>query len=214
MRRVKKIMMIVLVLLAGWWVVSRLPSIPSLGNLFKPKKVIIDSTPVLLEEIKPLAQLVTISAYDELVADSTVPTTIRERLTSLLNPFKFDKVYTEKKLVVIGKSMVHVGIDLEKLTNRSIQVVGDSIHIYLPPAEVLDVIVNPSGTEIFLEQGHWDPAAVEAVKQKIQWLAVQRVKEKGLLQQSEAKARSVFTQFFIAAGFKKVGIDFRDTRLM
>lgn len=213
MRWIKKIIVLIILVFAGWWLLSRINVIPSFGDWFKPKKVMIDQTPVLLQEIKPLAQLVTLSAYDEIVADSTQRTTIGERITSILNPFKFD-VNTEKKLIVIGKAMTHVGIDLQKMTTKNIQVVNDSIHIDLPPAEILDVIVNPSGTEVFLEQGNWDDAAVEALKSHIQSIAVEHVKSKGLLQQSEAKARQVFTNFFLAAGFKKVTIDFKDTQLM
>ena len=214
MRWIRKIIVVLLVILAGWWLLSRLDIFPSFGNLFKPEKVVIDRTPVLLQQIKPLAQLVTLSAYDEIVADSTAPTTIGERITSILNPFKFDNVYTQKKLIIIGKAMTHVGIDLQKMTAQNIQVVDDSIHIDLPPAEILDVIVNPSGTEVFLEQGNWDDAAIEALKSDIQSIAVEHVKNKGLLIQAEAKARQVFTNFFLAAGFKKVRIDFKDSRLM
>ena len=214
MRWIKRIVVIIVLIFAGWWLLSRLNVFPSFGDLFKPKEVVIDQTPVLLQQIKPLAQLVTLSAYDEIVADSTVPTTIGERITSILNPFKFNNVYTEKKLIIIGKAMTHVGIDLQKMTAKNIQVVNDSIHIDLPPAEILDVIVNPSGTEVFLEQGNWDDAAIEALKSHIQSIAVEHIKKKGLLQQSEAKARQVFTNFFLAAGFKKVSIDLKDTRLM
>jgi hypothetical protein len=44
--------------------------IPSFKNIFKPKAVLIDNTPILITEIKSMAQLMTITVYDEVVLDS------------------------------------------------------------------------------------------------------------------------------------------------
>jgi hypothetical protein len=44
--------------------------IPSLSAIFSPKLVVIDNTPVLIKEINELSQLTTVTAYDEVVADS------------------------------------------------------------------------------------------------------------------------------------------------
>ena len=44
---------------------------PSLSKLWKPAEVTIDKTPVIITQVKAIAQLITISAYDEIVVDST-----------------------------------------------------------------------------------------------------------------------------------------------
>jgi hypothetical protein len=65
-------------------VLSRLNIIPSLSNLFKSKPVTIDNTPVLVKEVKNIAQLMTMSSYDEVVVDTaklSVPDYSRYRFT-------------------------------------------------------------------------------------------------------------------------------------
>lgn len=208
LNRIIQWIFLLLLLAAGWWLLSKLPA-P--GTWFTAKKVTIDETPLILKEIKPLAQLITISSYDELIADTTMPTTPTERITSILNPFKFEKVYTEKRLVIIGKVTSHVGVDLNRLQAKDISVHKDkdSIHIYLPRAEVLDVIINPSNTEVFLEQGKWDNNAIVELKKSLQQQAIAAVEQKGLLQQSQAKAIDLLTNFFTALGYKKVVVEQR-----
>ena len=154
MRGLRKILFILLLLTAVWWLFGKLDILPSLGKLFRPKEVRIDQTAVVIRQIKPLAQLVTITAYSETAADSTVKASVGERLRDVFNPFSLE-VHTTNKLVVVGNVIIHAGVNLEKLTPEQLFIHRDSVHLQLPPAEILDVIVNPSGTDIFLEVGEW-----------------------------------------------------------
>jgi hypothetical protein len=185
--------------------------IPSLPDLFKEQPVTIEKTGVWVQEIKALAQLVTVSAYDELVAD-TSRTLLPEifRVPSILPPVVLPRsVLGERKLVIVGKTTTHAGINMARISEQDVQVVKDSIHITLPKAVVLDVLLNPSDVDIFIEEGQWDNEAIVQLKNKIRRLAAAKVVQKGLLVQSEQKARTVFSDFFRAAGFEKVQIDFR-----
>jgi hypothetical protein len=83
---------------------------------------------------------------------------------------------------------------------------GDSISIDLPQAEILDAILNPSGTEIFLEEGTWDNKAVTSLKATLQNKAVAEALSRGVLYQAEERAREVLTNFLLAAGYKKINI--------
>ena len=208
MRRINRILIGILLFLACWWLLRKVDFLPSLTDIFKPKPVVIDKTPVIVKQIKAIAQLVTVSAYEEIVVDSTAHLPTSTFIPLLLNPFKLAPTDV-KTIVLIGKATTHVGINMEKLTPDAIRVTNDSIHVYLPPAQILDVILNPSDVEIFIEKGEWDNIAVGILKNKIRLLATADVKIKGLLSQSERKAREIFTNFFKAAGYRSVVIEFK-----
>ncbi len=205
MRLLRNIFLAFVLVFGGLWLLGKLDILPSIGDLFRSKKVEIDQTPLVIQQIKPLAQLITITAYTEVAADSTRKTTLGERLGDVFNPFSLG-VHTTRSLIVVGNVVVHAGVNLEKLTPERLYISGDSVHLELPPAEILDVIVNPSGTDIFLEEGEWDNAAVIAMKNEIKAKAVEEVKQRGVLFQAEERAREVLQNFFAAAGFRKVVI--------
>ena len=205
MKRIKNLLIVVVVIALSLWLFYKVRSLPSISDLFLPKKVTIENTPVVVKQVQALAQLVTVSMYEELVVDS-MATDNRTVQIPLLPDITLSS--EEKKLVMIGKVTAHTGIDMQQLSNLDITGTKDSIHIVLPAAQVLDVIINPSGTSVFIEEGNWSNDAIVKLKQKIQYLAIADAKSRGLLQQSENKAREIFTNFFTAAGYRKVEIQF------
>jgi len=210
MKQFRTITFTIIFIAVGWWLLARTDVIPSLPDIFKQQPVTIAQSEVWVQEIKALSQLVTVSAYDELVAD-TVRTLLPEamRVPSVFPTVVLPRyVLGERRLVLVGKTTTHVGINLEGFSPASIQVMQDSISLKLPRATVLDVVLNPSGVDVFIEEGEWSPDAVAALKNKMRSNAARQVAEKGLLAKAEAKARSVFTTFFQAAGFSKVTIEF------
>lgn len=210
MKSLKTLLLFFLLILAGWWLLSKIGAVPSLRNLFKEQPVTISQTGVYIREIKALSQLVTVSAYDELVADS-VKTLLPNafRLPAVFPPLGLPRrLLGERRLVLVGKTATHVGINMQQMAENSITVVKDSIHITLPKAQVLDVVLNPSGVEVFIEEGEWKQEALAALKNKLRSQAAAKAVAKGLLPQAEAKAATVFTAFFKSAGFKKVTIAF------
>ncbi|NTS41997.1 DUF4230 domain-containing protein [Flavisolibacter sp. BT320] len=205
MKWLRNILLIFLLAVVAWWLLGKMEIFPSIRNLFTPKEVVIDQTPVVIRQIKPLAQLATITAYAEVAADTTVRTTVGERLRDVINPFS-GRVAMDRQLIVVGKVVIHAGVNLEKLTPQDVFISGDSVSINLPAAEILDVIVNPSGTDIFLEEGEWSNTAVVALKEKIRQKAEAEVKANGILFQADERARDVLLNFFRAAGFTKITI--------
>lgn len=205
MRGCRNILIVLLLILALWWLLRKLDLLPSFRKMFAPKEVVIDQTPVVISQIRPLAQLVTITAYTEVAADSTMPASVGERLRDVLNPFSFE-VHTNRQLVIVGKVTIHVGVDLQKLRPEDISIQGDSISIQLPNAEILDAILNPSGTDIFLEEGKWDNNTVTNLKTTLQHKAIEDVKSRGVLYQAEERAKAVLTNFLLAAGYRKVTV--------
>lgn len=210
MRFIRNILLILLLTVLLWWVLAKLDVLPSFRKIFASKDVLIEQTPLVIQQIRPLAQLATITAYTEVVADTTAPASTGDRLRDVFNPFSL-KVNVNRRLVIVGKVVVHAGVDLYKLRPKDVYAKGDSVSIQLPPAQILDAIINPSGTDIFLEEGRWDNSAVANLKASLQAKAVREVKARGVLYQADERAREVLTNFLLAAGFKKINI--RKSRL-
>ena len=211
MKRIVSIPLTILIIMASWWLLSRMNVIPSLPGLFQEQEVVIEKTGISLKEIKTLAQLITVSAYDELVADST-KTLLPEAfgITSVTPPIVLPKaIIGKKRLVLIGKTTTHIGINMEQLKEQDIYIIKDSIHLNLPKAVVLDVLLNPSDVDIFIEEGNWENEAVMQLKDKIRVMAANKITQRGLLIQAERKAKDILTNFFITTGFKKVTINFQ-----
>src|SRR5947209_7007739 len=146
MKRLRNILILVMLILLTGWLWGKWHLFPSIENLFAPKEVKIDPTPVVIQQVRSLAQLVTVTAYTEVAADTTAPASTIDKLKEILNPLSFN-VHTNRTLVVIGKVTVHVGVDLSQLHTENIYIRDDSLSIQLPPAQVLDAILNPSGTD-------------------------------------------------------------------
>ena len=204
MKFIKNLILIILLVVGGWWLLSRLNVVPSLGDLLAPKAVQIDETATIVKDIQPLAQLVTLSAYNEIVVDSVVKlpgVTIIQPLMPLIVP---QISSLNKAIVIIGKTVAHVGVDLRKITSNDIRVSSDTVYLTLPPAQVLDVVLNPSDVEIFIEKGAWSPETITGLKNRISAQAVEQVIQKGLVEQSDRKAVEILTRFFEATGRKLV----------
>jgi hypothetical protein len=183
-------------------VLNQLNILPSLRCLFRPKPVVIDSTPVLIKEVKNIAQLMTMASFDEVVVDGS------KVLTSSLPGLGLaGKVEKNTEIVIIGKGQVVAGIDLQELDEKKIYLEGDSVSITLPKARVLDAIVNPSQYEIFIEEKGWSPEEVNALKVQARDRMVKRSVDQGLLKKADVKAKMIMESFLRSAGFKQVHVE-------
>ncbi len=203
--RIKNIFLLAIVAALFVWLFIKIKSLPSVSEWFAPKNVVIQNSPVVIKQIQALSQLITVSMYEELVVDSNINNTAFLPVPLLPRIAIYNN---EKILVIIGKVTTHTGIDLQKMGNFSVSSSKDSIHIILPQAEVLDAIINPSDVTVFIEKGEWSNEAVASLKNKIQRIAVADSQSRGLLMQSENKAKEILTRFFTAAGYKIVVIQF------
>jgi len=182
--------------------------LPSFKNIFKSQPVVIDETPIIIEEIKSLAELMTIVYTDEVAMDTAkpsfgMPSIVPLSIGSILTP-------SIDKLVIIGRGKVVAGTDLKKLQQSDLVVSGDSISVELPPAEILETIVNPSGFETFIETGTWSEAAVTSLKVEIRNAITERAIEQNILQQANDRSLNIIKVFLTNTGFKKIGVGISD----
>lgn len=200
----QKYLWIVAVILLIIFLFQKISWLPSFKNIFSSKPVLIEETPVIITEINTLAQLITVTFTDEVVMDTAK---IGNGMPSLL-PTAIGTILTPgiDKLVIIGHGKVLAGTDLKNLQEKDIAVTGDSIHVNLPKAKILQTITNPSGFETFSEQGTWSEAAVTALKVKIRNTIEQHALQQNILQQADARAKNIIELFLKNTGFKKVEI--------
>jgi len=184
--------------------------IPSFKNIFKPKAVLIDNTPILITEIKSMAQLMTITVYDEVVIDSLkyAQPGLIDKILSYSSPLPVPRNYSE--LVLIAKGKVIAGTNLQELTERDFTVVEDSVSVTVPSATILDIITNPSDIETFSETGNWTPNEITIVKLQAKKKLVYRALQQNILHKANQQALLVIDKFLRAAGFVKVTVRTRN----
>lgn len=179
--------------------------LPSVANFFKSKPVVIEDSPILIKQINELAQLCTVTVFDEVVVDSVEmkPKTATDSFLpglSLLSKLPI----TNRGIVIIVKGKIVAGTDLKKLQQPSIFVHEDSVAVTLPHAEILDAIINPSGIETFSEMGAWTDKEITAVKIKARTKMIDRALQQNILSKADVRSKILMENFLRGIGFKKV----------
>ena len=175
--------------------IGLLPSLPSLLRGGAPK---IEETPVIIQQVKNIAQMFTQTFYDEYVYDSGV---LR---TPLFN--------VNKRLIFIAKGEVISGFDLSELSEKSIIRRDKSIVVKLPPARILDVVINPSGFETFIEEGEISFEESKKFHEDARRIFDRNAREKGILKNSAEQGRQMLEKFFRLLGFETVDIIIPESR--
>ncbi|MEO5501170.1 MAG: DUF4230 domain-containing protein [Ginsengibacter sp.] len=202
----KKYIWIVAGILLIVFLISRISWFPSIKNLFKTQPVVIDATPIVIQEIKTLASLITITYSNEIVMDTVQ---VGNGLPSLL-PLNIGTTIlpSVNKLVIIGRGKVIAGTDLSKMQGDDVIVSGDSVHVAVPHANILQTILNPSDFETFIEDGKWNDEAVTALKIKIRNNINEQAIQQGIPEKADARCKLILENYLMNTGFKKVTISF------
>jgi len=208
-KRLTRFVLVILLLLAGIWLYKHPDWSSSFKNLFSSQQLDIENTAIVVKEINALAQLVTITSYNEVVMEEVIkggPIFNNPAIPTILSVPNLR--YSDRKLVLIGKGKVLAGIDLAKLTGKDVFIKNDSIAVTLPKAQVLQTIINPSDYDTFEETGTWSDEETRAVKVKLRNKLVATVLQQGILQKATTKAKLVMENFIGNVGFKTVTVTF------
>jgi len=200
-RTIKKYLVIVAILLGILFLLRKIDWLPPFGNFFRSEPLTIDNTPILIKEINNLAQLITITSFDEVVMDSIKKS---KKLPGTIFPVPASKI------VLIAKGQVMAGVDLKKLNNEDVMIKNDSISILFPPAQILNTILNPSDFETFDETGVWSSEEVNQVKVRIREKIIQRALEQNLLFKASERCKIIMENFLRNIGFTRIQITFKD----
>lgn len=208
LRKLRKVITAILIIIAAYWLLQKTHIVPSIRDVFGAKPVVIDETPILIKEIKSIGQLITYTSYDEVVADSVIVT----RGSDFVNAFNHLSPVpllpsADKQLVLIAKGKVLAGINLSMLTDSSLTIRNDTITLFLPKAEIIDAIVNPSDFEVFIEKGQLTSQEVTLVKLQARRKLQARALQQNILAKSDAKAKAVLQDFLGSLGYGKVVVE-------
>ena len=184
---------------------QRFSVFPSWDGLFAGKPVVIEETPILISEIKELAEMITVTSFDEVVVDSikASPFDVVHNITGISLPTISPSA---DRLVIIARGKVMAGIDLSNLMPDDIYVEKDSIRMTLPPARVFDVITNPSDFSTFSETGNWPSAAATALKTQARDKILRRALNQGILNRANARAAAVMESFLRSLGYTRISL--------
>jgi hypothetical protein len=184
---------------------QRFSVFPSWDGLFAGKPVVIEETPILISEIKELAEMITVTSFDEVVVDSikASPFDVVHNITGISLPTISPSA---DRLVIIARGKVMAGIDLSNLMPDDIYVEKDSIRMTLPPARVFDVITNPSDFSTFSETGDWPSAAAMALKTQARDKILRRALNQGILNRANARAAAVMESFLRSLGYTRISL--------
>jgi hypothetical protein len=205
MKLFRNYILVILAFVLAIFLLQKVKILPGFGDIFKPRQVLIENTPILIKEIREMAEMITITSYDEVIVDSVRASSIDlvKAITGMpFNPLppSFDR------LVIIAKGKVFAGTDLMMLNETDIATIKDSISLKLPRAGILDVVINPSDFTTFTETGEWSNEAVTKVKVRARYKMEQRAIQKNILPLAENRSKLLMENFLKTAGFKKVNI--------
>ena len=178
---------------------------------FKPseeEELKIDETPIHIESIRSIAEISSVNYKDEVVMD----TVIRHKGNSTWSWLDSRKMYDKylnsnikRRLTIIVRGEVRFGVDLSE-SNFEIRQTEDSIFIQLPKPKVLDVVISPSRTEVFQEQGKWSDRERKTLEVKAKAKLVKNAKSLNLNAKTEKNMRRLMKQMIRSE--KKVIISF------
>jgi hypothetical protein len=202
MRFFRNYILIILALIIMVFILQKVNVIPGFKDIFRQKEVLIENTPILIREIKEIAQMITVTAYDEVVVDSVKANALD--VVKAITGYSVMPLSTYDRLVIVAKGKVMAGTDLKMINEGNIMVDGDSVSINLPQVRILDVIINPSDFSTFTETGTWTNDAVTLVKAKARRKMEMRAVQNNILQIAENRSKLLMENFLKSAGFRRV----------
>jgi hypothetical protein len=168
----------------------------------------IDDTPIHIESVRSIAEISVVNYKDEVVMDSVIRHRGNSTWSWLDSRKMVDKYLNsniKRRLTIIVRGEVRFGVDLSE-SNFKVRQNEDSIFIDLPKPKVLDVVVSPSRTEVFQEQGKWSDRERKTLEVKAKAKLVKNAESLNLNEKTEKNIRRLMNQMIRTD--KKVIISF------
>lgn len=173
----------------------------------KPKDegVKIDETANVVTEIRKIAQFTSACYYEDVILkDKKANETLGGKVVNSFS--KKDKPILEDEIVIVASGNVRAGFDLSKLSEKDIVIRDSVLEVTLPKAEIFEVIVNPSGFDVYIEDGTWSHEQVTKVENKAMNKIRKDAISDGLLEKATELGVTKLTELFKTFGYKEVVI--------
>lgn len=169
-------------------------------------KIKIMDTATVVTEIKKISEFTTYTYIDELIIHEK-KTEEKENKGHLFGIGKKDVPDTlRSEIVMIVSGVTKAGYDLGKISENDIRISGDTISVNLPAIEIFDVIVNPSDTRMFVEEGKWSHEEVSQMQVNCRNQMHQNALDRGILDKANEVGQEKVENLFKALGFKVVTV--------
>ena len=201
MKIIFKTVLILGILIGGYIFLSMNNILPKL-DMFESKEVKLRETPLILEDIKDIAELFTATAYEEIFID----TTKKVENSTLKMIFSLKKNHSER-FVLIARGKCLAGTDLKQITDKDLIIKDSSIIVRIPKAKIISTIVNPSDFEIYIDEGEWKTSEVSKIKNYASEQIKANAIKDGILITAQERTNLLLKNFFESIGFVKVTIE-------
>ena len=169
-------------------------------------KIKIMDTATVVTEIKKISEFTTYTYLDELIIHEK-KTEEKENQGHLFGIGKKDVPDTlRSEIVMIVSGVTRAGYDLGKISENDIRISRDTISVNLPAIEIFAVIVNPSDTKMFVEEGKWSHEEVSQMQVTCRNQMHQHALDRGILKKANEVGKEKVENLFKALGFKVVTI--------
>lgn len=174
----------------------------------KGNKLGIDATANVVTEMKKISEFTSACFYEEIVLQEKKTKDIADnavgnKIAGLMGK-KGGLVNDE--LVIVASGKVRAGFRLNNLDANHVSIIGDTLTVDLPKAEIFDVIVNPSGFDIYIEDGTWDHEQVTTVENKAVGQIKADAERDGILDKATKSGVKKLTEMFKTFGFPVVKV--------
>lgn len=165
----------------------------------------IDETANVVTEIRKIAQFTSACYYEDVILkDKKANESIGGKVVNSFS--KKDKPILEDEIVIVASGNVRAGFDLSKLSKKDIVIRDSVLEVTLPKAEIFEVIVNPSGFDVYIEDGTWSHEQVTKVENKAMNKIRKDAISDGLLEKATELGVTKLTELFKTFGYKEVVI--------
>ena len=137
-------------------------------------EIILDETPLKVEQIRSILELNTLKFQDEAVVDTiefykSDSEVLWGTLDKLTDPDQFKNGLrpsgVKRRLTLIVRGELLYGVDLKRKDFQFIDK-EDTLTLIIPKPELLSVSINPKGTEVYIENGDWKDYERTALQRK------------------------------------------------
>ncbi len=166
----------------------------------------IDETANVVSHIKALNEFASAGCYREIVLSEAKPNRlvnnkVGNKLASMLHK---ENGLISDDLCIIARGNVRAGFDLSQISAADVHISGDTLSVTLPPAQILDVTVNPSDFDVYVESGQWSHRQVVALEQRAKAQIRTDAIDSGILAQADSIGRQRLSSILSTLGFTTI----------
>jgi hypothetical protein len=178
------LLMLLILFLSGYWIKTQV----------FPKTTIESNHNVLLEKIEAMGKL----------------QLVKYRYSDVIEHINKTDYLPEASVLLIIKADAVGCIDLTKIDSNSISVIGDSVHLTLPKAEICYIKIDHKASKVydtkmaFFREANLVDEAYKFAENEI----AKQVRQSDILTQTQNNALPILKPFIEGLGYKKIALNF------